>query len=148
MQAAGSATSMQAAASTDCSICLETIKAVASPSPLEAKRLDCSHIFHKECIGEWVKRIPNCPLCRADVKPDNTAVVPVPAPVVAPSPVAEHAPVVAHDRNYGEVLAVVRGEIGRIRQFRVLDLNEQTPVAQTARKVNAVAARIFGFKNN
>lgn len=30
--------------------------------------LDCGHIFHKECIKEWIKIHSVCPICRADVE--------------------------------------------------------------------------------
>ncbi len=50
--------------SDDCSICLETV------SEDNHKRLDCKHIFHKECIGEWMKSCTSenaatCPNCRS-----------------------------------------------------------------------------------
>lgn len=27
--------------------------------------LKCGHIFHKDCVAEWVKKHPTCPVCRA-----------------------------------------------------------------------------------
>ena len=27
----------------------------------------CGHFFHKECIGEWVRVKPNCPICKSDL---------------------------------------------------------------------------------
>lgn len=27
--------------------------------------LKCGHLFHKDCVGEWVKKHPTCPVCRA-----------------------------------------------------------------------------------
>lgn len=45
----------------NCSICLEDIE--------ENKIiLDCGHIYHKECITNWLKVSYNCPYCRAIVR--------------------------------------------------------------------------------
>lgn len=30
--------------------------------------LDCSHIFHGACIGQWLKEKPTCPICRTRVR--------------------------------------------------------------------------------
>ena len=51
--------------SDDCPICLEKYK-----EKDKCVRLNCSHIFHKRCLNQWLKnRIDkseelNCPLCR------------------------------------------------------------------------------------
>ena len=44
-----------------------------------------------------------------------------------------------------EILSAVRDEVVEIRRVRWLDLNENTQVAQTARKVNAFAGSISGW---
>jgi hypothetical protein len=47
-----------------CSICLVEfsvgLEAVRLPSP-------CSHVYHKDCILEWLDRSSTCPLCRRPV---------------------------------------------------------------------------------
>ncbi len=43
----------------DCPICLSVI-AVDSV----ASRLSCGHVFHNECITQWIGKSPTCPLCR------------------------------------------------------------------------------------
>ena len=41
-----------------CSICLETINS----NNLQC--LPCAHIFHRECVGRWLRQTPECPECR------------------------------------------------------------------------------------
>ena len=44
-----------------CSICLEDFD--------ETKHivyLDCQHIYHEDCIIEWINKDPSCPLCRTN----------------------------------------------------------------------------------
>ena len=43
-----------------CSICLEDFN-----SEKEIVFLDCKHIYHMECIIEWINKDPSCPLCRS-----------------------------------------------------------------------------------
>lgn len=42
-----------------CTLCLEGLKDPAATS--------CGHIFCWECIGDWVREKPECPLCRREV---------------------------------------------------------------------------------
>lgn len=44
----------------ECSICLESYQ-----EKDKIVQLTCNHIFHKDCIGEWLQnKQNNCPLCR------------------------------------------------------------------------------------
>ncbi|CAK71034.1 unnamed protein product (macronuclear) [Paramecium tetraurelia] len=45
----------------NCIICLEKItdKYIV---------LQCDHSYHKECIDNWVKQKPICPMCRSSIK--------------------------------------------------------------------------------
>ena len=46
---------------TMCPICLEDFD--------ETKHivyLDCQHIYHEDCIIEWINKDPSCPLCRTN----------------------------------------------------------------------------------
>ena len=43
-----------------CPICRE-------PLSTNKKILACKHSFHPECIHEWIKRSPTCPLCRTAI---------------------------------------------------------------------------------
>lgn len=45
-----------------CSICLYGYK-----EDEKLVKLNCSHIYHKECIFDWFKKSRNCPLCRLSV---------------------------------------------------------------------------------
>ena len=45
-----------------CSICLYGYKVDE-----KLVKLNCSHIYHRECIFDWFKKSRNCPLCRLSV---------------------------------------------------------------------------------
>ncbi|CAD8089377.1 unnamed protein product [Paramecium sonneborni] len=44
-----------------CTICLED-----SGNPVEIQ-LECGHVFHQECISEWLSREKHCPVCKRDI---------------------------------------------------------------------------------
>ncbi|KAL3125544.1 hypothetical protein niasHT_009677 [Heterodera trifolii] len=51
----------------ECTICLGEIEKETSVKLLAI--LDpCKHIFHNECISEWLKNHNTCPICRANAK--------------------------------------------------------------------------------
>jgi len=43
-----------------CSICLEEEKE-------SIVKLNCDHLFHKDCIKDWLKRELSCPVCRSNI---------------------------------------------------------------------------------
>jgi hypothetical protein len=45
-----------------CSICLYGYKEGES-----LVKLNCSHIYHKDCLFDWFKKNRNCPMCRLSV---------------------------------------------------------------------------------
>ena len=49
----------------ECSICLEGY--CSGEKVCLSKNSDCPHVFHQECIAEWLKRHDKCPLCRVDL---------------------------------------------------------------------------------
>jgi len=53
-----------------CNICLN--EQLSSPESIENKLifLKCGHMFHKECISEWLIRKDTCPCCREILKPN------------------------------------------------------------------------------
>ncbi|KAK6587871.1 hypothetical protein RS030_81314 [Cryptosporidium xiaoi] len=46
-----------------CTVCLSELNQGES-----VVRLDCHHIFHLQCIKEWLKMSAICPLCKVDVR--------------------------------------------------------------------------------
>ncbi len=109
-----------------CVICLESFDSQPNCAEEKKRQLDCSHIFHKECIGEWLKRKHNCPLCRAQVEV-NTPEAP------------------RSGMTLMEIMSVVRETVHGTRMLRRISLDEGTPLANTARTVNSVAMRLLGF---
>ncbi|WP_263081157.1 hypothetical protein [Endozoicomonas sp. Mp262] len=45
-----------AMANENCAICLAAMH--------NSKTLECGHKFHPSCIGDWLARNVNCPICR------------------------------------------------------------------------------------
>lgn len=41
-----------------------------------AKKLACQHIFHFNCLKEWLHRQQSCPICRTEIKTSKTIVNP------------------------------------------------------------------------
>jgi len=44
----------------DCCICMDDIKN-------DNFKTECDHVFHKECLDEWLKNSSTCPICRSQV---------------------------------------------------------------------------------
>lgn len=49
--------------SSSCAICQDAFKVDMESVVV----LPCSHVYHEDCIGPWVKRISSCPICRRPV---------------------------------------------------------------------------------
>lgn len=47
-----------------CSICLEVFR-----KGMLLTGLTCGHVFHVDCLSQWVQRCAHCPNCRAHVEP-------------------------------------------------------------------------------
>lgn len=45
-----------------CAICLELFKAGDEVSSSHDKK--CAHVFHRECVLEWLLKHESCPFCR------------------------------------------------------------------------------------
>lgn len=48
----------------NCTVCLENINMI-DKDIIKFKK--CNHMFHKECIDEWIKINKSCPICRVDI---------------------------------------------------------------------------------
>jgi len=51
---------------TTCNICLEEFKAGDEIRKLNTGA--CRHAYHKECIDQWLSRVPSCPICKTELK--------------------------------------------------------------------------------
>lgn len=49
-----------------CAICL-----VDYEEGDEVKRLPCTHMFHSECVGRWLKVNRTCPCCKESIRPET-----------------------------------------------------------------------------
>ncbi|KAJ3155974.1 hypothetical protein HDU89_005537 [Geranomyces variabilis] len=60
-----------------CTICQEEFSLThatddtASEAQEEVARLECHHLFHRECISEWLGTSATCPTCRYEMLTDN-----------------------------------------------------------------------------
>mmetsp|Transcript_108514 Transcript_108514/g.305851 ORF Transcript_108514/g.305851 Transcript_108514/m.305851 type:complete len:417 (+) Transcript_108514:73-1323(+) len=52
--------------STECSICLDEL-AVGQP----ALRIPCGHLYHEDCVQDWLRKSNECPVCRYELPTDN-----------------------------------------------------------------------------
>merc|ERR1711934_1157636 len=51
-----------------CAICLADFELGE-----ESRRLQCRHLFHRECLDEWLRNCSTCPLCNDDVMSPRSA---------------------------------------------------------------------------
>lgn len=134
---------VSSSADIDCAICLEKIVPEAKCDEEKPRTLDCSHIFHRECIGSWLVQKHNCPLCRTAVKVDAPEARPPEMSLEEILAVPDHQQQAPVEQNNEGIILIIRRNVLEARRVRRLDLNENTPIAQTARKVNALALRFF-----
>lgn len=57
---------IEANESTECSICLDDL-VVGQP----ATRIPCGHLYHEDCVKDWLKKSNECPVCRYELPTDN-----------------------------------------------------------------------------
>lgn len=58
----------------DCVICLDEFEDNNDIGTLPL----CSHSFHLECIEAWLRKKPNCPLCRSSCHLNHSIIIDVP----------------------------------------------------------------------
>ncbi|XP_010533061.1 PREDICTED: RING-H2 finger protein ATL80-like [Tarenaya hassleriana] len=47
-----------------CSICLQDF---LGSSDMDLTQMPCSHVFHSDCVFEWLRKRNSCPLCRREI---------------------------------------------------------------------------------
>eukprot|EP00416_Gambierdiscus_australes_P040780 CAMPEP_0171102908 /NCGR_PEP_ID=MMETSP0766_2-20121228/58625_1 /TAXON_ID=439317 /ORGANISM="Gambierdiscus australes, Strain CAWD 149" /LENGTH=356 /DNA_ID=CAMNT_0011563285 /DNA_START=65 /DNA_END=1135 /DNA_ORIENTATION=+ len=52
--------------STECSICLDELVA-GQP----ALRIPCGHLYHEDCVKDWLRKSNECPVCRFELPTDD-----------------------------------------------------------------------------
>lgn len=57
-------------ADVQCAVCLEKFR-LNEPG---VRQLPCDHFFHTECIFPWLQNNASCPVCRAQILPDDNRV--------------------------------------------------------------------------
>ncbi|KAM6549887.1 hypothetical protein CsatB_021563 [Cannabis sativa] len=51
----------------NCSVCLDEFEAGTKG----ARMPDCLHLFHVDCIANWLRKNPSCPVCRSQLYPTS-----------------------------------------------------------------------------
>ena len=49
-----------------CTICLSEFEAEE-----DVRRLPCMHLFHVECVDQWLGQNKRCPICRSEINSEN-----------------------------------------------------------------------------
>uniref|UniRef100_A0A7S1WIB1 RING-type E3 ubiquitin transferase n=1 Tax=Alexandrium catenella TaxID=2925 RepID=A0A7S1WIB1_ALECA len=52
--------------SAECSICLDEL-VIGQP----ALRIPCGHLYHEDCVKDWLKKSNECPVCRFELPTDD-----------------------------------------------------------------------------
>merc|ERR1719491_463581 len=52
--------------SNECSICLDEL-VIGQP----ALRIPCGHLYHEECVKDWLRKSNECPVCRFELPTDD-----------------------------------------------------------------------------
>jgi len=112
-----------------CKICLEIIDLKSIYSNEERIKLDCTHIFHRECIEMWSKLDLKC---RHD-----------PCPICCVQRLTEEGlPLLSYFLKRVRTNVLTRREL---RSFKISNLSESDPTAPEARKVYLAVAQLPRF---
>ncbi|XP_062208292.1 RING-H2 finger protein ATL39-like [Phragmites australis] len=105
-----------ASGTTECAVCLSELadgeKVRALPS--------CGHVFHVECVDEWLRSRTTCPVCRAEVQPKGRGGVEAVAQPSAPAPPALFG-------VGGTLVVTVEGGVAETRDARTSVLGSGQP---------------------
>lgn len=104
-----------------CSICLEDFE----DGDIVCQSPNCRHIFHEDCMSEWLLRHDDCPCCRSPYLSSTP-----PPPPTLPTSDTGHTPIAAVTDNYHE---------------QIPPLQSDTPAERPNR--NAGNGRIHGYGN-
>lgn len=58
-----------------CTICLSEFE-----DSEDVRRLPCMHLFHVECVDQWLSSNKRCPICRVDIETNLNKDVTPPTP--------------------------------------------------------------------
>ncbi|VVA98161.1 unnamed protein product [Arabis nemorensis] len=116
--------------SADCAVCLLEFEEGDYVRTLPL----CFHAFHLECIDEWLRSHPNCPLCRtailgSGVFAPTSPFVPLMAPRIRPSFDDETNAIVTPNRN------TIAATVTTIDQEITASVEEQSPAISRFREL-------------
>jgi hypothetical protein len=63
---------MEASEDAPCAICLESLVPNNNTAFNYVAQLPCHHIFHSQCVAQWLKTSPVCPFCRDSLHAHKT----------------------------------------------------------------------------
>jgi Ring finger domain len=88
----------------ECAVCLSEF------ADDESLRLlpGCCHVFHPDCIGQWLENHITCPVCRADLSKPSVSIDDTDGTAETTGTVTTEGPVVIQDGSLGEPSTVIQ----------------------------------------
>lgn len=129
----------------ECAVCLDDIEVLDENH--NRVTLACNHLFHSECIGQWLERHHNCPICRAEIPEKESE----------PSKKDEFSPerimalpdgnTLVESESAVSRLSLMGDEEIRVRSVRWLNQRDSN-LSDTVSRVNAIASIFFGWNTS
>ncbi len=110
-----------------CCICFEKIDTLATEDKDKATALPCEHIFHSECIQEWLRQRSTCPLCRTLARDSSSEI---------------NDSSISQETEDDQLLGRIRQTILE-RRIRVVSLTDNSVLGDGARKVHNAVSKVF-----